>query len=439
MRAGPAPARARRDGRPPAQMAGRSPASACRQRAADVRRAAGAAPTRCTPQRLGADRALAMNPFAAMHGPASPLAFGSDCPVTPLDPWAAVRAAAWHHTASERLTGAGRRSPRTPAAAGAPRAATRAACSPGAPPASRSGTSPATSSCDADVRIAAWSTDPGRVRSLPTCTPTCQLPTCVLTLVAGEVAFDARRSRWHDAAQLDPEAGPRPGDRPPGPVAGPQGRPADRRPGPAAHHGVGRAGGAAAGRARRAPTPTASRGSTGSSTPSAADVGLEHGVALPVWDALRPRRGRRPDARWPRRRPPARCGSALPEGRDADAAPRPAARRRSARASGASTRRRARAGPADRAVRRPAAQAVDLPDRRDRRHLRGHPAGAGGGPGGRRRHRGDPVDRAVAARLRARGRDPRGLRRHLRHPGELPADAGGARRVVARSSAATSG
>ena len=73
--------------------------------------------------------------------------------------------------------------------------------------------------------------------------------------------------------------------------------------------------------------------------------------------------------------------------------------------------------------------ALDLPDRRHRRHLRGHPAGPAGRAGGRRRDRRDPVDRAEPARLRARGRHPRGLRRHLRHPGELPADAGGARRV----------
>ena len=32
-----------------------------------------------------------------------------------------------------------------------------------------------------------------------------------------------------------------------------------------------------------------------------ADVGLEHGVALPVWDALRARRGGRPRRRWRRR------------------------------------------------------------------------------------------------------------------------------------------
>ena len=77
--------------------------------------------------------------------------------------------------------------------------------------------------------------------------------------------------------------------------------------------------------------------------------------------------------------------------------------------------------------------AVDLPDRRHRRHPRGHPAGPGRRPRGRRRDRGDPQHRPVAARLRARGRDPRGLRRHLRDAGELPADAGGARRDLARA------
>ncbi len=87
----------------------------------------------------------------------------------------------------------------------------------------------------------------------------------------------------------------------------------------------------------------------------------------------------------------------------------------------------------------PDAPALDLPDRRHRRHLRGHPAGPGGRARGRRRHRGDPLDRAEPARLRARGRDPRGLRRHLRHAGELPADAGRPRRRQRASSAATSG
>ena len=49
--------------------------------------------------RLGADRARGMNPFAALHAAGVPLAFGSDAPVTPLGPWAAVRAAVGHRTA----------------------------------------------------------------------------------------------------------------------------------------------------------------------------------------------------------------------------------------------------------------------------------------------------------------------------------------------------
>lgn len=49
-------------------------------------------------QRLGAERASPLNPFAllASHGVA--LAFGSDSPVTGMDPWATVRAAARHRT-----------------------------------------------------------------------------------------------------------------------------------------------------------------------------------------------------------------------------------------------------------------------------------------------------------------------------------------------------
>jgi predicted amidohydrolase YtcJ len=45
-------------------------------------------------QRLGAERALASNPIGQMHATGVLLAFGSDSPVTPLDPWSAVVAAA---------------------------------------------------------------------------------------------------------------------------------------------------------------------------------------------------------------------------------------------------------------------------------------------------------------------------------------------------------
>ncbi len=55
-------------------------------------------------QRLGADRARTLNPFAALLRAGVPLAFGSDSPVTPLDPWGTVRAAAFHHTPEHRVS-----------------------------------------------------------------------------------------------------------------------------------------------------------------------------------------------------------------------------------------------------------------------------------------------------------------------------------------------
>lgn len=48
--------------------------------------------------RLGAERAAAMNPFARMAADGMTLAVGSDAPVTPMQPWDAVRAAIDHKT-----------------------------------------------------------------------------------------------------------------------------------------------------------------------------------------------------------------------------------------------------------------------------------------------------------------------------------------------------
>jgi predicted amidohydrolase YtcJ len=54
-------------------------------------------------QRLGAERALATNPFAAFADRGVPLALGSDAPVTPMDPWAGVHAAVDHRTTGSGL------------------------------------------------------------------------------------------------------------------------------------------------------------------------------------------------------------------------------------------------------------------------------------------------------------------------------------------------
>ncbi|MBA2531607.1 MAG: amidohydrolase family protein [Nocardioidaceae bacterium] len=54
-------------------------------------------------RRLGVERSSAMNPLAAMSRAGVTLAFGADSPVTPMDPWAGVRAAVWHRSPSQRI------------------------------------------------------------------------------------------------------------------------------------------------------------------------------------------------------------------------------------------------------------------------------------------------------------------------------------------------
>ncbi len=55
-------------------------------------------------QRLGADRAGRLNPFALLASQGVPLAFGSDTPVTSIDPWSAVRAAVRHRTPGSAIS-----------------------------------------------------------------------------------------------------------------------------------------------------------------------------------------------------------------------------------------------------------------------------------------------------------------------------------------------
>ncbi len=55
-------------------------------------------------RRLGIDRAGRLNPFALLASQGVALAFGSDAPVTGLDPWATIRAAAHHHIAASSIS-----------------------------------------------------------------------------------------------------------------------------------------------------------------------------------------------------------------------------------------------------------------------------------------------------------------------------------------------
>ncbi|MDH6577718.1 amidohydrolase [Kitasatospora sp. MAP5-34] len=143
-------------------------------------------------QRLGAERAAGLNPFAALLRAGVPLAFGSDAPVTPLDPWGTVRAAAFHHNLDHRI------SVRAAFAAhtrGGWRVLGRdqdGVLVPGAV------ASYAVWAVDElvvqapDSRVAGWSTDPrSGTPGLPDLTPGLPLPACLRTVVRGRTVHRA--------------------------------------------------------------------------------------------------------------------------------------------------------------------------------------------------------------------------------------------------------
>jgi predicted amidohydrolase YtcJ len=143
-------------------------------------------------QRLGADRSLSMNPYASLARAGVMLAFGSDTPVTPFDPWGAVRAAAWHHNQEERITVRAAFNAHTRGGWRAARRDEGGVVAPGAPATLAVWDVPGDLLVQTpDERVAAWSTDPrAGVPQLPDLQPDEPLPTCVLTLVDGEVAFE---------------------------------------------------------------------------------------------------------------------------------------------------------------------------------------------------------------------------------------------------------
>ncbi|MGH3372403.1 MAG: amidohydrolase family protein, partial [Nocardioidaceae bacterium] len=143
-------------------------------------------------QRLGLDRSLPMNPFASLNRAGVALAFGSDTPVTSFGPWAAVRAAAHHHTESERITVRAAFNAHTRGGWRAARRDEGGVIAVGAPASVAVWDVPGDLVVQTpDARVAAWSTDPrAGVPHLPDLHPDADLPTCVMTLVAGEVAHE---------------------------------------------------------------------------------------------------------------------------------------------------------------------------------------------------------------------------------------------------------
>jgi hypothetical protein len=147
--------------------------------------------------RLGAERAAAMNPFAVLARAGLTLAFGSDSPVTPFDPWSGVRAAALHHTPSQRMTVRGAFLAHTRGGWRAAGTDDAGVLVPGAV------ASYTVWDVGADLvvqtpdeRVAAWSTDPrSGVPGLPDLTADAPSPVCRRTVVRGRVVYDADTPR----------------------------------------------------------------------------------------------------------------------------------------------------------------------------------------------------------------------------------------------------
>ncbi|WP_458089614.1 amidohydrolase [Streptomyces malaysiensis] len=137
-------------------------------------------------QRLGPERARTLNPYAALLRAGVPLALGSDSPVTPLDPWGTVRAAAFHRTPEHRISV---RAAFTAHTRGGWRAIGRddaGVLVPGAPADYAIWRTGELIVQVPDTRVAGWSTDPrSGTPGLPDLTPGAQLPVCVRTVVAG--------------------------------------------------------------------------------------------------------------------------------------------------------------------------------------------------------------------------------------------------------------
>ncbi|MFE2281029.1 amidohydrolase [Streptomyces sp. NPDC059454] len=141
-------------------------------------------------RRLGPERARTLNPFAALLRAGVPLAFGSDSPVTPLDPWGTVRAAAFHRTPEHRVSV---RAAFTAHTRGGWRAVGRDDAGVLVPGASadyvlwRTGELVVQAP---DDRVARWSTDPrSGTPGLPDLAPGRDLPVCLRTVVGGRTVF----------------------------------------------------------------------------------------------------------------------------------------------------------------------------------------------------------------------------------------------------------
>jgi predicted amidohydrolase YtcJ len=128
-------------------------------------------------ERLGADRARELNPFAAMAAAGVVLALGSDAPVTPLDPWGTVRAAVRHQSPGQAIDVAAAFAAHTRGGWQAAKVDDGGVLRVGAP-----------------ATFVAWYGAPGGPAALPALAPDDPLPEALRTVVRGSAVFDRQAS-----------------------------------------------------------------------------------------------------------------------------------------------------------------------------------------------------------------------------------------------------
>ncbi|MEU8007845.1 amidohydrolase family protein [Catellatospora sp. NPDC049111] len=124
-------------------------------------------------QRLGVARSLASNPMGQMHNTGVALAFGSDSPVTPLDPWGSVRAAMQHFNTHQRMSAKSAFAAHTRGGWRAVHRDAEGVLVPGAP-----------------ATFAVWRTPAGLSGTLPSLEQHDELPVCVRTVLRGETIYE---------------------------------------------------------------------------------------------------------------------------------------------------------------------------------------------------------------------------------------------------------
>lgn len=143
-------------------------------------------------RRLGPARAAGLNPLALLASAGVPLAFGSDTPVTSVDPWALVRAASNHRTPGSAISTRAAFTAATRGAwrAGGVRDGVSGTLVPGAPASYAVWeTGELDVSAPADT-VQRWSTDPrSRVPALPRLGPEDPSPRCRRTVHRGVVLY----------------------------------------------------------------------------------------------------------------------------------------------------------------------------------------------------------------------------------------------------------